>query len=45
LSYDSIVKISEFKKIDIAVIDVEGLENVVLNSIVNSSVRPTFVVA
>ena len=30
LTYDSIVKISNFNKIDIAVIDVEGLENVVL---------------
>lgn len=44
LSYESIIKISNLNKIDIAVIDVQGLQNVVLKSICNSKVKPTFVV-
>ena len=45
LSYDSIIKISGLNKIDIAVIDIEGLQNVVLKNIINSRVKPTFVIA
>ena len=45
LSYDSIIKISNLKKIDIAIVDVQGLQNVVLKSICNSNIKPTFVVA
>lgn len=44
LSYDSIAKISNLNKIDIAVIDVQGLQNVVLKSICKSKIKPTFVV-
>lgn len=45
LSYDSIIKISNLNKLDIAVIDVQGMQNDVLTQISSSNVKPTFVIA